>query len=226
MKQVIISTQTKPQSSYAQGQLACPCLEVSYLAWDATIADGAAGVLTSRHAASDPSLPKTLPYYCVGAGTAHAARQNNLHVVAIGDAGVQSLQDQLPKDKTLYHFGAAILARPVANAHHIITYKTMPVTTIPDDVCLAMCDGQVAAVAFLSARGGAAWCDMMAQNATLARTLQGITALCLSTDVVKSVDKLTWKDVQVADNPDSDAFQKLINHYRQAKDLSHGKTIF
>lgn len=213
---LILSTQTTPQAVLHPDQIACPMLTLERLPVPTGLQADAL-IITSRHAPALLESYSHLPSWCVGEATATVAQQAGLSVAGVGSADVAALAQQLPRDKRYLHCGADILATHT-NAHFqtqglnvqtVPVYRMTPLTELNQNIIAALEEKHVDTVLFLSSRAGHVWTQLVTQHG-LGRTLSTVKALCLSTDVILSVDKLQWKDVQAAEKPRITSLQEII----------------
>ena len=217
MKQaLIINTQTQPQAVFADHQIAAPMLSIRP-AQQSAGCEGDAILFTSRHAPGIDWVKELapMPCWCVGRETAKQAEENGFTVAGTGEGGVRELAALLPEGQRYIHLGAA---RPSPNtapalAGHdvrfVAAYDSVDTPQLNRETINALNGGCVDAVLFLSRRGAENW-HYLIEQAGLTRTLAPITALCLSTDMLVSVDQILWQDVQLAAQPDIRALQKLV----------------
>lgn len=179
-----------------------PLFEVEPVAWelpDPNIFDGL--LLTSanapRLAGALLQLLRHLPVYAVGAGTAAAARNAGLDVVAVGDAGVDWLLDSIDPGLRLLHLAGEERKLPAAarqNVTEITVYRSKPVEQPRLDVG--------ASVALVhSPRAAQRFAELVADRASVAIVAISPTAA----DAAGS----GWESVNVAERPTDDALLAL-----------------
>lgn len=111
-----------------------PLFRIEPVAWSVPDADDFdAMLLTSanavRQAGSGLSQVSGLPVYAVGGATAEAARQADLSVIGVGEAGVDALLQTVPANQRLLHLtGAEQAPRSVERTiRDVIVYRSVPI---------------------------------------------------------------------------------------------------
>ena len=128
---------------------------------------------------------------------------------------MQNLVPILPGDHRYLLPGAVKIhpaTKPALIGHDVRflpAYKAQAVTKLSDDVITALKNDAASHVAFFSTRGVQIW-HQLVEQAGLRRTLVRMTALCLSTDMLSSVYKEYWQDVQAAEKPSMASLSQII----------------
>ena len=168
-----------------------------------------------------------LPLFAVGEHTAVAARGAGFgHVIpAHGDAA--SLRDgvlasarakQLKKTSALLYLAGADLARDLAgelgergfNVVTRTTYRMIPVSDLPRDVCDAFAANRIEAVLHYSRRSARAFLDATRAGGVEISAL-AIPQCCISDAVASIVREAGAAQVMVARSPDENALLELLD---------------
>ena len=180
-----------------------PLFEVEPVAWelpDPNIFDGL--LLTSanapRLAGALLQLLRHLPVYAVGAGTAAAARNAGLDVVAVGDVGVDWLLNSIDPGLRLLHLAGEERKLPSAarqNVTEITVYRSKPV----EQPRLGDVGASVALVH--SPRAAERFGELVADRASIA-------IVAISPAAAEAAGG-GWESVNVAERPSDDALLAL-----------------
>jgi uroporphyrinogen-III synthase len=168
-----------------------------------------------------------LPLFAVGERTAAAARGAGFeHVIAAeGDAtGLRDLvlasvkTKALKKASALLHLAGADLARDLAGelgerGFTVVThttYRMLPVSSLPDEVCEAFAANRVEAVLHYSRRSARAFLDA-ARAAGVEISALAIPQCCISAAVAAVVRDAGATQVMVAASPDENALFEALD---------------
>jgi uroporphyrinogen-III synthase len=173
-----------------------------------------------------------LPLFAVGEHTAAAARRAGFtHVIsASGDAA--NLRDlvlaslkakELKKASTLLYLAGAELGRDLAseleeNGFRVVTqttYRMIPVTGLPREVCEAFAANQVEAVLHYSQRSARAFLDA-ARAAGVEISALAIPQCCISPTVAAVLREAGATQVTVAASPDENALFEALDRALRA----------
>lgn len=176
----------------------------------------AALAVTSANAV--PSLPaplRGLPVFCVGQRTAAALRRAGWDVTAVacGDGAslARTIAAELPPGRVLHPGGedrAPGLSDGLVQAgfmlDHAVTYRAVPVTSLPEATRRALEADRLDVVLLMSPRTARVWCGLVTL-AGLARRATHLLAGCLSPAVADAAACLPWREVRIAMSRDHQA---------------------
>jgi uroporphyrinogen-III synthase len=170
---------------------------------------------------------KELPVFAVGERTAETARNIGFRSVVAADGGAAALRDliaasirakTLKKTGTLLYLAGADLARDLAgevgergfNVVTQTTYRMVPITTLPPDVCGAFAANGVDAVLHYSRRSARAFLDA-ARSGGVEISALAIPHCCLSDAIASIVRDAGATQVMVARTPDEKALFEVLD---------------
>jgi uroporphyrinogen-III synthase len=208
--------------------LLAPMLRFEPVAFaDDTEADYGAVVATSANAlrAIEPQLAASrllkLPLFAVGEHTASAARKAGFHKVLAGKSDAAGLRDlvlesvrarTLKKAAVLLYLAGADLARDLTGelgerGFSVVTqttYRMIPVTSLPPEVCHAFTANAVEAVLHYSRRSARAFMDAVRADGVEISAL-AIPHCCISAAVASVLRDAGATQLTVAATPDENA---------------------
>lgn len=190
------------------------------------LADITAVIITSLRAVqSIPVLPARLhklPFYVVGVETARALRVMGLSGPQTVAPTAQALLDIIKADdqsKTfLYVCGdeTAVDFRKELAPHHAVrdhlAYTSRPKEQLDADTITRIKTGRVDGVLFFSKGSAKAFMEL-AKAAEIERHLSSLSALCLSSSVLRSVHSNSWAQTGVAASPDLSGMVALVRTF-------------
>ncbi|MCB1555728.1 MAG: uroporphyrinogen-III synthase [Alphaproteobacteria bacterium] len=163
------------------------------------------------------------PAYAVGVKTAAALRKAGWAEEMIktpseskGVEGLESLlrEESLGGDTPLLHPCGVDIAAPLSVPGLVVTpcpvYKAAMASTVTAACRAAIDRDEIAAALFYSARTAKSFVSLLGTYDNPG-AVRGIKALCISDSVLKSLDMLPWKDVQVAHTPDGEGMRNLLD---------------
>lgn len=181
-------------------------------------------LLTSRHAAPAlaflPEMFRSMPVYCVGSATAHAAHLQGFTNTVAGESDVLTLLPQLRAEmgngNLLYLAGedtrvdvAALLTPHGITVEKLVTYQAMLTTRLPDNLLNAFKIKAVIGACFFSPRSAQAANELLNQHG-IAHQVTQLEAFCLSLPVAEAVAALPWKRIHACATPTISAMDDLI----------------
>jgi uroporphyrinogen-III synthase len=182
-------------------------------------------LLTSRHAAfalaSLPTAWRSLPVYCVGRSTAHAATEHHCSNIHPGSSNVLSLLPQIVNDlgagsSILYLAGEDTSVDVVhllgAQGVHVnvnLVYRALAEHTLDTLAQEALRSGTITGVAFFSPRSANITADLITQTSMI-EDVKRIEAFCFSPSVANAARKLGWKHIHTCHAPTRHAMRELI----------------
>lgn len=186
--------------------------------------DGVQALLvTSRNAVPAVaawSIP--VPVYAVGAGTADALAAAGVAIAGRGDGDGVSLGHRLaidlrPADGALLHAAGASRAeglertvRKAGFAYRVHTvYRAVPSDSLPPEVHAALVARAVDAVTLHSPQSADRFAALL-HAAGLADRAAHLVAFCLSANVAEAANRLRWRSVEIADQPDERGMGALL----------------
>jgi uroporphyrinogen-III synthase len=199
---------------------------------DAEVNYGAV-VATSANAlrAIEPQLAASrlfkLPLFAVGEHTASAARKAGFHKVIAANSDAAGLRDLvlesvraklLKKAAVLLYLAGADLARDLAGelgqrGFSVVTqttYRMIPVTSLPGEVCDAFAANEIEAVLHYSRRSARAFLDAVRADGVEISAL-AIPHCCISATVASVLREAGATQLLVAASPDENAmFEALV----------------
>lgn len=157
-----------------------------------------------------------LPAYCVGARTAHAAKQAGFTQVFSADGALQDLAQliaqQHSKGPVFYPSAQHVqgdLAAALAPADRLVisanVYEMQPVTHLPPQIAAEIAAGNISAVSLYSRRTAETYCTL---TSGIAQS-HAITALCLSENVAQPLLEHHFARIGLADYPSEEAMMAL-----------------
>jgi uroporphyrinogen-III synthase len=163
-----------------------------------------------------------LPAYCVGAATAHAAREAGFtHVIGGGGTGALLAEHIAYAHKAgsgaLLYFTGDHLAFDMQSALEAcnlsvwrrVVYRSALVPALPADVVEQLHDGSLDAVMLMSPRTAGHFAQL-AQEAGVARAAARLTCFCLSEPVAHALSPLSAADIRVAAKPTHEALIDML----------------
>jgi uroporphyrinogen-III synthase len=173
-----------------------------------------------------------LPLFAVGERTATAARRAGFENVIAADGDATSLRDsvlasvkakELKKGSTLLYLAGADLARDLAGelgerGFSVVThttYRMIPVSSLPREVCDAFAANQVAAVLHYSRRSARAFLEA-ARAAGVEISALAIPQCCISATVASVVRDAGASQVMAAASPDENALFEVLDRALRA----------
>lgn len=170
---------------------------------------------------------KDLPLFAVGERTAEAARDSGFQNVISADGDATALRElmvkhvrakTLKKTTTLLYLAGADLARDLAgelgergfNVVTQTTYRMVPVTNLPREVCDAFAAHGIEAVLHYSRRSARAFLDAARAGGVEISAL-AIPQCCLSDQVAAIVRDAGATQVMVAASPDEKALFEVLD---------------
>jgi uroporphyrinogen-III synthase len=173
-----------------------------------------------------------LPLFAVGERTATAARRAGFENVISADGDATSLRDsvlasvkakELKKGSTLLYLAGADLARDLAGelgerGFSVVThttYRMIPVSSLPREVCDAFAANQVAAVLHYSRRSARAFLEA-ARAAGVEISALAIPQCCISATVASVVRDAGASQVMAAASPDENALFEVLDRALRA----------
>ncbi|MBL8559767.1 MAG: uroporphyrinogen-III synthase [Hyphomonadaceae bacterium] len=229
----VLVTRAEPGASETAARLralgheaiVAPMLVIEPVAADADIAGFQALLFTSANgvqAFARASSSRSIAAFCVGDATGEAATANGFTNVRIAGGDVRALaafvsQSLRPDAGALLHVAGADLAGDLVGAltadgftaERRIFYRAAPVRQLPMQVRNAL-PSDIDVVMFHSARGCAAFLDVVRKDAPAVQCLQRIAALCLSAAVADVARSCAWRTIVVAQEPREDALLRLL----------------
>jgi len=173
----------------------------------------------------------TLPVFAVGEHTADAARHAGFNRVTAAKGGAQALLDlvlksvkakQLKKSAALLYLAGTDLAHDLAGelgAHGLTvatqpTYRMVPASSLPRDVCDAFAAGRIAAVLHYSRRSARAFLDAARAGGVEISAL-ALPQCCISANVADILHDAGATQVMAAASADENAlFETLTRALR------------
>jgi uroporphyrinogen-III synthase len=236
----VVLTRPDPDNDALSGALSThgiACLVAPMLTIEATeaaalgeaLAEAQAILATSANgvrALAAATEGRDLPLIAVGDATADAARQAGFAQVpsADGDSAALAVLAEAeldPKAGPLVHVAGrhvagdldTILAAAGFDYRRIEVYDAVATTTLPSALSEALRGASVDSVAFFSPRTAATFTALVRED-SLAESLRGVTAYCLSDAVAAATEANLWQRVLVAPRPRVDALidQIIADH--------------
>lgn len=186
------------------------------------------------------SLPLDLlvsPLYVVGKASADRARTMGFQKLEVVTPTVEELQKYILenckpcKGGFLYLRGDQVmadLARDLApcgfSVCEHITYTTQRKTALSETIQNLIMQDHVRAVLFFSKASAAQFHNLIIEN-NFRNKLASISALCLSTSVLKCVQNLSWERTYAAKTPDLRAMAALVRTLPQIKAVTEGMIV-
>lgn len=206
-----------------------PVLEIKYLDQSLKqVTSTDAIFISSRHAiAQADETIKHVPLYTVGESTANFARQQGFSDVRMAGGtlaeAAAGLKNNTDIQSLLYLRGRDISESLIALLPHItvnerITYQASAVNSMKPEAFTALKEKNVQGVIFYSARTARIFAQM-ATESEIKSLLVPLFAFCLSEQIRGSLTKDLWRDVIVAEQPDSDSLIKCIKEVKSAHSL-------
>ena len=156
-----------------------------------------------------------IPLFAVGEATAaHAAALGFTHIQsASGNALALAAYVQTHCDPAqgplLYLQGNDIshdIITPLSQAgfaaQAVTLYRANTATALSPQLCKAIADRNIAAIMFFSARTASVYAKLALRHC-LHDAHTGMTALCLSGNIASKLHALPWKNIRIADCPDT-----------------------
>jgi uroporphyrinogen-III synthase len=197
------------------------------------LSDITAVIITSLRAIqSIPVLPSRLhklPFYVVGVETARALRVMGLSGPQTVASTAQALLDIIKADDQsrtfLYICGdetAVDFRKELAPDHTVrdhLAYTSRPKEQLDADTITRIKTGRVDSVLFFSKSSAKAFMEL-AKEADIQSYLSSLSALCLSSSVLRSVHSNSWAQTGVAESPDLSGMVALVRtfEYEQIKE--------
>jgi uroporphyrinogen-III synthase len=166
---------------------------------------------------------RALPVYAVGEASAAAARELGFGTVITAGGDVDDLAALVaarldPAAGPLLHPAAGKLAGDLQGALaaagftvlRAVLYDAVPATALSQPTVDAINRGVIDAVTFFSPRTAAAFVSLV-EAARLQAGCGGIAAVCLSPAVATALDRLAWREVAVAAQPDQAALLAALD---------------
>jgi uroporphyrinogen-III synthase len=180
-----------------------PLFEIEPVAWEAPDpADFDGLLLTSasavRMAGDQLNALRGLPVHAVGEATAEAAREADLEVVTVGNAGIDALLDSLPFDLKLLHLCGEDRREP-SGAPQVITPVVVYRAKAIDAPDLSAIEGAVVLVH--SPRAGRRLSELVRER--------GSVAIAAISAAAAKAGGTGWERIEAADAPNDEALLAL-----------------
>lgn len=190
--------------------LAIPLFEVRPIDWEAPDAAAFDGLLLTsanavRHAGPAIARLLALPAYCVGEATAAEARDAGFAVVAVGEAGVDTLLGSLAPHLTLLHLCGTDRREPATTTQALTAVPVYESVELPADGRFAAVEGSVAA---LHSPRAAATFARNVDEAGLSRSGIAVAAISAETAVAAGDG---WERVETASEPTNSAILAIAS---------------
>lgn len=187
---------------------------------------GYAGVIfTSANAVraiSKQIINFDIPVFCVGTQTYQTAVQAGFENAYNADGAVEDLvtlvREHTSTKPYLYIRGRDVskdlkILMTDVQIEEVIAYHTDKVEEISPLTRQVIMRGEMGDILFFSKRTAEAFVDWVKndpQSASIAAALKHTRALCLGRPMVQSLSVITWKDIQVADQPTRPSIINLL----------------
>ena len=188
--------------------------------WAGLLFTSASGV-RALAARDDFSAFRHLPVFAVGDATARVAAEAGFVRVSGAGGDVTSLAQMVAENASaagpLLHVAGSVVAGDLAgdlgsrgfSVHRAVLYGAERADALPDPVTQAFTDHAIDGVLFFSPRTATAFADT-AQKAGVQALLAHVTGYCLSENVARALQDLSFARVLVADKPEQAALLELI----------------
>ncbi len=228
----VLLTRPKPDSLHLQEHLASigiksfisPLILIKNIYYQSdglNIEDFDAIIITSKHTSQflpTKLLKEKIPIFSIGTETTKSLTRHHYSVFSTANGDSASLKEDLDqflkntsngKRLSFLHFGGHHISNNFRrlimanfNVTHIDLYNAEPALSLDKDIEQALSKGQISTALFFSPRSASIFEDLC-ERGGLTPCLKRIQALCLAPPVLKSLDKMKWKAIDVAQQSDS-----------------------
>ncbi|MCC3861870.1 uroporphyrinogen-III synthase [Pseudemcibacter aquimaris] len=213
-------------AKYGHDAVISPLMEIKPLDHPKIHLDGyQALIFTSRNAVKifteQYGAPNIL-VLTVGDKTAECAKQAGFNAVKSANGDVEKLASDIimllnPKNGPLLYLSAQHVSKDLGQllekdnfyVNEIKVYEAVSKNTLSDKALNDIKSGAIDYIPFYSSRSALIFIETI-KKAGLTDNLNGISALCMSSDIAKSISSVSWNDILIADQPDEEALLRLI----------------